>query len=256
LAPVPFCSKEVVLAVEDEISAEGRPKFSPIKTILRYQSIVDQIMDLIKSGSLQIGEKFPSERELSEKWQVSRPVLREAFRVLESQGIVKSRHGAGRFVRSDRVIDVGEIRRDHLRDRRQSLLQNWEVRSLLEVRAAELAAREARDEQIDAIERPIAMIESMSADESRQTDMNMEIHTAIADASGNPYLAEMILRALEDYRSLNFKEAVPLDEWKSLQDEHRPIVDAIRARSPERARKEMEIHFEGLSKALQKWSGD
>mgnify|MGYP001330068640 CR=1 FL=1 len=228
--------------------------FSPIRAILRYESIVDQIMDLIKSGALRVGDKFPTERALAEKWQVSRPVLREAFRVLESQGVVKSRHGAGRFLRSERIVDIGVLRRDHLRDKREALLQIWEVRSLLEVRAAELAASAATDEQIEAIIRPIALIESLPADQSHETDMNMEIHLAIADASGNPFLAETIRKALEEYRALNFKEAVPLDEWKDLQDEHQPIANAIQARSPSRARKEMEMHFEGLRGALERWS--
>lgn len=231
-----------------------RPSFSPIKAILRYQSIVEQIMGLIESGKLRVGDLFPPERALAEQWQVSRPVLREAFRVLESQGIVESRHGAGRFVRSDQTIDIGDLRRNHLLSRRESLLQIWEVRSVLEIRAAELAATAASDEQIAAIENPIALIESLPAGQSHETDLNLKIHTAIANASGNPYLARMIHRALEEYRLLNFKEAVPIDEWKELQDEHRPIVDAIRARSPARARKAMEMHFKGLRKALKKWS--
>lgn len=229
--------------------------FSPIKAILRYESIVEQIMGLIDSGALQVGDKFPPERTLAEQWRVSRPVLREAFRVLESQGIIESRHGAGRYVRSERTIDFADIRRRHLRDRRAALLKVWEVRALLEVRAAELAATAASPEQIDAIERPIALLESLPADETRDTDLNMEIHKAIAAASGNEYLSEMIMNVLEEYRILNFKEAVPIDEWKDLQEEHRPIAEAIRARSPARARKAMEQHFEGLRAALDKWSG-
>lgn len=244
------------MAKEDGGSALDSAKFSPIKAILRYQSIVDQIMGLIGSGDLQVGDRFPAERDLAERWMVSRPILREAFRVLESQGIVESRHGAGRFVRSDRPIDIGEIRRSHLRDRRKALLQIWEVRSLLEIRAAELAAVNANDNQIHAIEFPIAEIEALPAEESHKKDLNLEIHTAIANASCNPYLAELIIKALDEYRFLNFKEAVPLKEWKRLQDEHRPIAEAIRARSPSRARKEMENHFEGLRSALRKWSGD
>ena len=244
------------MAKQEDGSALNRAKFSPIKAILRYQSIVDQIMDLIGSGDLQVGDRFPAERDLAKRWKVSRPILREAFRVLESQGIVESRHGAGRFVRSDRPIDIGDIRRSHLRDRRKALLQIWEVRSLLEIRAAELAAVNASEDQIHAIESPIAEIEALPAEESHKKDLNMEIHTAIANASCNPYLAELIVKALDEYRFLNFKEAVPLKEWKSLQDEHRPIAEAIRARSPDRARNEMENHFEGLRSALRKWSGD
>ena len=226
-----------------------------MKAILRYQSIVDQITGLIESGDLKIGDKFPPERALAERWRVSRPVLREAFRVLESQGIVESRHGDGRYVRSDRPLDANDVRRGHLIDRRESILQIWEVRSLLEVRAAELAAVNATEEQIRAIERPIELLGEMAPSDSLETDLNMEIHTAIALASGNDYLAQIILKALEEYRALDFKDAVPLDEWKDLQEEHWPIAKAIRARSPEQAHRVMTRHFEDLRRALDKWSG-
>jgi GntR family transcriptional repressor for pyruvate dehydrogenase complex len=243
------------LTINDKPDMNRPAPFSPIRAILRYESIVNQVMDLVRSGALRIGDKFPTERTLAEQWQVSRPVLREAFRVLESQGIVESRHGSGRYLRSERTVAIGDLRRDHLRNKREALLQIWEVRSLLEVRAAELAASAATEEQVEAIIRPIALIASLPADQSHETDMTMEIHMAIANASGNPFLAEAIHKALEEYRALNFKEAVPIDEWKDLQDEHRPIAEAIRARSPSRARKAMEMHFEGLRAALDRWSG-
>lgn len=231
------------------------PAFSPVKAILRHQSIIDQIMGLIETGALKVGDKFPPERVLSDRWQVSRPVLREAFRVLQSQGIVESRHGDGRYVRSTRVLDANDVRRRHLIDRRQSLLQIWEVRALLEVRAASLAAANASEEQIQAIERPIIQMGEMAAADSRDTDLNMEIHAAVAQASGNDYLAQMILKALEEYRALDFKDAVPIEEWKGLQEEHWPIAEAIRSRSPAHAGDVMTRHFEDLKRALDKWSG-
>lgn len=243
------------MTTEPGMKQGGQSPFSPVKAILRYQSIVDQITGLIETGDLKIGDKFPPERALAERWRVSRPVLREAFRVLESQGIVESRHGDGRYVRSDRPLDANDVRRGHLIDRRESILQIWEVRSLLEVRAADLAAVNATEEQIRAIERPIELLGEMAPSESLETDLNMEIHTAIALASGNDYLAQIILKALEEYRALDFKDAVPLEEWKDLQKEHWPIAKAIRARSPEQARHVMTRHFEDLRRALDKWSG-
>jgi GntR family transcriptional repressor for pyruvate dehydrogenase complex len=243
------------MAVELPEKPEAGPAFSPVRAILRHQSIIDQIMGMIGSGALQVGDKFPPERELAARWQVSRPVLREAFRVLQSQGIVESRHGDGRYVRSTRALDADDVRRRHLIDRRESLLQIWEVRALLEVRAARLAAINASEQQIQAIERPIIRMGEMAAADSRETDLNMEIHAAVARASGNDYLAQTILRALEEYSALDFKDAVPIEEWKDLQEEHWPIAEAIRARSAERAEAVMTRHFEDLKRALDKWSG-
>lgn len=243
------------MAKEAPEKQDASPAFSPVKAILRHQSIIDQIMGLIETGALRVGDKFPPERMLAERWQVSRPVLREAFRVLQSQGIVESRHGDGRYVRSLRALNAADVRRRHLNDRRESLLQIWEVRALLEVRAASLAAVNASEEQIRAIERPIILMGKMAASDSLETDLNMEIHAAVARASGNDYLAQMILRALEEYRALDFKDAVPVEEWKALQEEHWPIAQAIRSRAPEQAGAVMTRHFEDLKRALDKWSG-
>src|SRR5688572_30360900 len=88
--------------------------FTPVRTVRLSEEIIRQIAELIADGSLRLNDKFPSERELQERWQVSRPVLREAFRVLEMQGVVESRPGAGRYLRSDHVPEPFRQRRARL----------------------------------------------------------------------------------------------------------------------------------------------
>ena len=62
--------------------------FTPVRSVRLYETIIEQIATLVQNGRLTNGERFPTERALQEKWRVSRPVLREAFRALEMQGIV------------------------------------------------------------------------------------------------------------------------------------------------------------------------
>ena len=72
--------------------------FKTIVPVRLYESVTEQIMNLIKNNELKPGDKLPPERDLAEKFSISRGSLREAFRVLESRGIIE-RPGGGRFIR-------------------------------------------------------------------------------------------------------------------------------------------------------------
>ncbi|MCD6473102.1 FadR family transcriptional regulator, partial [Candidatus Aerophobetes bacterium] len=73
--------------------------FKEVTSVRLYENVIKQIVNLIKNNELKPGDKLPSERELAEKLSIGRASLREAFRVLESRGLIKSRPGRGRFVR-------------------------------------------------------------------------------------------------------------------------------------------------------------
>jgi GntR family transcriptional repressor for pyruvate dehydrogenase complex len=62
------------------------------------QSVVNRILDLVRTGMLRVGDRLPSERELIDILDISRPTLREALRALSMLGVIDSRHGGGAFV--------------------------------------------------------------------------------------------------------------------------------------------------------------
>ncbi|MBT3358803.1 MAG: FadR family transcriptional regulator [Rhodospirillales bacterium] len=239
------------MATELVAPADKMAPFGPIRSIRLYESIIDQIANLIREGHISVGDRFPPERKLEKEWRVSRPVLREAFRVLEVQGVVETRAGSGRYLRSDRLPASRDLRRTHLEVNKVEILRIWEAREALESKAAELAAIVATVEQIDAIERPVRLIRQLEAEDFRLGDYNLEIHQAIARASGNPILQDMILDLLERFRPLDFKNILDIDDWKLIQQEHEPILDAIRARNPELARQCMVEHFRSLCSVVQ-----
>ena len=72
--------------------------FEPIHNKNNYQYIVDQIKQLILDGELIVGDRLPSERDLSEMYQVSRASVREALKALETIGLLESRHGGGNYI--------------------------------------------------------------------------------------------------------------------------------------------------------------
>jgi GntR family transcriptional repressor for pyruvate dehydrogenase complex len=156
------------------------------------EEVISRIGRLVEDGQVQLDARFPSEQALEARWQVSRLVIREAFRALEIQGVVESRPGGGRYLRSDRVPDPARLRRVRLEAGREQLLQLWEAREGVEGKTAELAALRATPEQIEAIARPLQMIGTLPAEELRRTDFNREFHLAIARAWRNPSIEDMV----------------------------------------------------------------
>ncbi len=230
--------------------------FSPVRSVRLYETIVDQISRLVEKGDIKIGDRFPPERDLQEYWQVSRPVLREAFRVLEMAGFVESRPGGGRYLRTEHIPKLWDIRRSRLENIRITLLQIWETREALEVKAATLAAQNPSQAQLAEIELPLKLIEKLPLPEYRQGDFNLDIHLAIAKASGNPLLENLIRDLLSRYREIGVKDLMELNTWASLQKEHQPIFDAIAGRNPEAAGNAMAAHFASLRNTLERRSSN
>lgn len=225
---------------------QGYDGFSPVRTPRLSEEIVNQIAQLVAAGHIGLNQRFPSERALQEKWRVSRPVLREAFRVLEARGIVESRPGGGRYLRSTRVLDVGRPNWSDLRANRDVLMRLWEAREAVESKQAELAALRATDEDIELISRPLQLIEELRPEELEDLDLNGQFHAAIAAAAGNTILEEIGSDLIRKSGQVGFKHLVGVTNWAALQAFHQPILDAIRARDPVAAVAASKLHFDNL----------
>ena len=121
---------------------------------LLYEEVVEELYRLIDEKHIQPGGKLPPERELIEQLKVSRNVLREAFHVLETRGVIVSHQGKGRFLR-EQPGHGSEKRTESLSKNleRYSMLEAYEVRQVLEVKGVELIIRNASEEDIDDLEK-------------------------------------------------------------------------------------------------------
>ncbi|MGO4387832.1 FadR/GntR family transcriptional regulator [Microvirga sp. 2YAF29] len=231
---------------KDAASHLTEADFAPVRNTRLSEEIIKQIASLVERGHITLNQRFPSERELQQRWRVSRPVLREAFRVLETQGVVESRQGGGRYLRSTRVLDPSKLRSSELAANRDVLLRIWEAREAVETKLAELAAERATPEQLAAIERPLLAIAAEPSENLMDLDLNGEFHGAIAKAAANPILEEISERLLQTSKQVGFKSIVGVQDWRALQGEHQPIFEAIRDRDPNAARLAMVDHFRNL----------
>jgi GntR family transcriptional repressor for pyruvate dehydrogenase complex len=233
----------------DPATPPGVP-FRPVRGVRLYETIIEQIAALVQAGHLVSGDRFPPERELQIRWRVSRPVLREAFRALEIQGLVESRPGGGRYLRAERIPSPAEVRGPAPAADRRSLLHMLEAREAVEVKAAALAAVNASRGQLAAIGRPLRMLDTMTPDAYRRGDFNMEFHAAIARAANNPVLEQVALDLIGRFHEAGFDDLPDPDDWRGLKADHQPVYEAIAAQDPRAAANAMTAHFQSLRRKL------
>lgn len=211
---------------EGIVGASFKEHFKKARSSRLYENVVEQIEELIRKGELRPGTRLPSERSLSEYMNVSRNILREAFRLLEYQGFIQVRAGSGRYVRDiDSSTAMGD---DKFKDvARASLADAIGARKILEPSIARLAATHRTDEQADAL-RKLAMI-------GDTWDDNANFHIAIAEATGNFVLIRLEKELLEQTRQIRLSYSLSEEEKLVLRREHADICEAIRNRDPDSA---------------------
>lgn len=228
--------------------------FRPVKTKKVYEEIVEQIKKLIVDGKLQPGDKLLSERELSDKLNVSRASVREAFSALEMMGIITIRPGEGSFVRQVSYEGMLEPLSFILQVEIDDIMQLLEVRKILEVETAALAAMRATPEDLDDIQRSLAsMVEEVRKGEIGDVADSL-FHFAIAKAANNPILIK-VMNTISDLMSNTFRSSrqklfLVENMPTVLYNSHCGVYEAIASRNPNLARIRMREHLTMVEEAM------
>jgi GntR family transcriptional repressor for pyruvate dehydrogenase complex len=205
--------------------------------------IVEHVRRKIESGRLGPGDRLPPERELALQMGVSRPSLRSGLRTLQTMGIITARRGAGTFI----VEGPPRLGKGPLQFLAAlhgfTLDQMYEARWMLEVGAAGLAAERASGEQLAGMADEITGMFTSLAKPRVFLRHDLGFHRAVAAGSGNPVVAAIIGTLTELIWETRHVSLAGLNLQASAET-HRRIYEAIRARSPERARREMSEHLE------------
>jgi len=222
-------------------------EFREIAPVRLYESAIEQIMELIKNNELKPGDKLPPERELAEKLSISRGSLREAFRVLESRGFIKSKPGGGRYIREIRKNVHNDTENIILSLEKSSILELLEAREMFEVKIAEIAAQRATVEDIKSIEEALnKMNEEDGLKDDKKTESDTEFHLAIASASHNFVFVNIIKLHLDLLRNTREKtQQIPgrrEERWR----EHQAILQAIKEHDGKKAGKAMLKHLRNI----------
>jgi GntR family transcriptional repressor for pyruvate dehydrogenase complex len=227
------------------------------KTRLTRQSLAQQMADalveyIITTGVAE-GEALPSAAELSDRFGVSRTVVREALATLVGRGVLSQSQGRESVVSIPDASDLGQLLRFRVHREDVSQKDILETRLGLEVVSATLAAEHATEEDVEQMNKQLALMTSAKSDTAyHQADI--QIHRLIAVASRNPLIL-MILDALEELLLDIRVKATRLrrSRGESLEPviaQHRKIIKAIAAHNPTGASESMRNHLETLRKEV------
>ena len=215
---------------------------APVKSTRIYEEIVRQIKGMIAEGRLKSGDQLPPERDLAEKFLVSRTSVREALRALESVGLIEIRPGEGTFVREVSVEALVEPLALVLLAQREMIGELFEARRLLEPVIAGLAARRATREEVQEMERILDEQAKEIAAGNTGLAQDAAFHAAIATAAHNRAITR-IVHAVMDLLAQSREEAIstPGRPTRSHED-HRRVLDAIRGGDATAAERAMQDH--------------
>ena len=228
-------------------------EFREITPVRLYESVIEQIMNLIKNNKLKPGDKLSPERELAKKLSISRGSLREAFRVLESRGLIKSKPGGGRYIREIRKNGHNSTENIISSLEKSSILELLEAREMFEVKIAKIAAQKATPEDIELIERALnKMNDEKGLKNDEKTQFDTGFHLAIANASHNFVFVNIIklhLDLLKETRGKTWQ--IPGRREKQYQ-EHQAILQAIKEHDAKKAGETMLKHLKNVREVLVK----
>lgn len=207
------------------------------------QQTAEKLYDLIvKDEHFHPGEKLPGELELSKTLKISRSTLREAIRVLASQGILEVYRGRGTFVALD-VKPFGDYGLGKLEQNKLQLRDLFEVRLITEPECAALACRRGTDEEIEKIIKAGHAVQKAIHQGEPRGELDNAFHKAIVQASHNDFMVRVIPIITNGIAlAIDTKYSEEQLAANTLID-HQLIMGFIRDRDAGGAKRAMYIHL-------------
>lgn len=211
-----------------------------------HEQIADQIRELIDNGHLKHGDRLPPERELATIFKVSRHSVREAIRTLEQKNTLKSKPGSGTYVALEDESSVVEFLSRAINKEKHTLAEIFQFRELLETQIAGLAAQKAGLADLAVLQDILQRQNHALDDSNRFKTLDEEFHLALARATGNSVLLQVI--GLLDHlfkqsRQANYRSA--RRNRLSIKG-HRKIITAVKDGDAEAARAFMADHLHSI----------
>ena len=225
----------------------------------RTEWVVDKLTQFILSGEAPREQALPPERSLAEQFGVSRNVVREATKILQSRGLVDVRQGVGTIVQGLTVEPVQRVIAHALEGRVDPLLKLLEVRLTLEVQTAELAAQRRTAADIEAMETLLTAFEGLIPADGPQTDfieacarIDVDFHQRVAKATQNEVFV-LMLDSMSGLLLENRQRALSNSRLEVAAGHHRAIFAAIAKGDAVAAAREMRHHLETSRQETEAW---
>ncbi|MEI3605728.1 FadR/GntR family transcriptional regulator [Pseudogracilibacillus sp. SE30717A] len=206
--------------------------------------VADDILSMITiEKRFKSGDKLPNEIELSDELNISRTTLREAIRILVTNGVLEIKRGRGTFVKKNLDLsNTMEIFHD-LSIARINAKDLYEMRLIFEPEAAYYATQRASDAELKRILEYGKQIEEKIKVNEDRTDVEQKFHKAIAKATHNEFMDKLmpvIFQAIDKGVILSQTNELVI---RDTINDHKMIMEFMKARNPEGARSAMKIHI-------------
>ena len=218
----------------------------PLYRVSLREQLTQRLEQMILTGEIPAGATLPSEREMVEQWNISRSVVRDAIRTVESKGLVEVRQGIGAVVKDDvrdafaNALDL-LIERGHYR-----LSELLQLRVMIECEVAKLAAENATAEDLKLMEEALDehLLAARAGDAGGIVKADRAFHRRVIEATHNrplidlfaPFVHHLIARTV-----ISFKVNMPRHEGDNTK--HRKVFDAIKAGDAEAASHWLKVTF-------------
>ncbi|MDP1990636.1 MAG: FadR/GntR family transcriptional regulator [Syntrophales bacterium] len=221
----------------------------PVEKKKAYEDIAQQIRTLIEEGTLKRKDHLPSERDLSETFQVSRTTVREAIRTLESMKLLQCRQGNGTYVIASSEEALIQPLAAALFNVKDDIRDVFYIRKIIEPHVAELAAENATPLKIEEMERILQQQEVCIGRGESVLETDSLFHRLLVEATTNHVLERLsvVLMNLLKQTYEKYLTADGNDERakRSLEGHHR-VLSAVKKGDGEAARKSMLQHIEDI----------
>lgn len=219
-------------------------------------SVAKQFLEAIRSGALKPGDKLPPERKLMQQFKVSRSSLREALQALMIGGFIIARPGQGTYVNT---VGAGQtIDSDALASilEKEALIQLMEVRNMLEIGMAALAAERATEEDLKELSLSLADMEraAMLCNASMGTQADLDFHNVIAQITKNIVILKVLnpiysLLVQSRHKTTQISLSTPEMAEETVKA-HRWVYKAICSHDKDEAERAMRAHLEFIAKII------
>ena len=232
-------------------------KIKPKNNIKLADQLHDQLFDWIISGILKEGDKIPSEKELCQSFQVSRPIVREAVLKLQEEDLVTTKKGIGTFVLDSPLKDLSKfVSSQDVSD----ILESHEVRIALEAESAALAALRRSPAQLLVIKNAQLAMRKDFEESNLSIQADYEFHIGIAQATNNEIFVQLLenlhigLRKTmaigQELSRESVKSQISPNRNNQVLEEHQRILDAIEIQDQEAARFAMRYHITKIKQRI------
>lgn len=222
-----------------------------------YELVLQRVESDLAAGRLRLGDRLPGERALAAELEVSRPSVREAVRVLEAMGVVRTAVGsgpqAGAIIVAEPSSPLTSTLRLHLATRHLPMGHIVQTRVLMESWAVRESAGRAEPGEIEAIGRLLDAMDEPDLPRERFHLLDAEFHVALAALAGNVLVSTIMASLREAIHGYVMDAAPNLPDWSAAADglrrEHRAVLAAIEAGEADLAAERVAAHIEGFYRA-------